>query len=364
MIALKKSYVIIALVLVVIVTVSSLLLFMSQFTTQPQPQAKLKVGALYVTPLEQPFVLALHVPLSNYSKQYGIDYHYLEKIPEGEVDRYILEYIKEGIKIIFTHTYGYWSKVIDIAPRYPDVFFIQTDAPINLSLPENVIVQGPYLFESAYVLGYMSGLLTKTNKIGIVAGFAVPSRNSGINGFIKGVLDANSNAMIRVIFIESWFDPVKAKEAALALIAEGFDIIFAERYGPELAARELFEREGRRIFVVTDSTNLLSEAPENIIGGTIYDLKPLVEWVVGSYLNKSLRGGFNMIAVNNILGNLHPIMKLGNIQKVYFNEELISRNIIPREVYDKVKNIMDKIMKNEISVPFIVEDPRTVWGLG
>ena len=85
--------------------------------------------------------------------------------------------------------------------------------------------------------GMIAGGMTKTNKIGMVGGYPIPEVNRLMNAFMAGAKEVNPKVEFMVTFINSWFDPPKAKEAAFAMIDKGADVMYAERFGVSDAAR-------------------------------------------------------------------------------------------------------------------------------
>ena len=77
----------------------------------------------------------------------------------------------------------------------------------------------------------IAGGMSKTNKIGMVGGYPIPEVNRLMNAFMAGARETNPKVEFMVTFINSWFDPPKAKEAAFAMIDKGADVMYAERFG-------------------------------------------------------------------------------------------------------------------------------------
>ena len=88
----------------------------------------------------------------------------------------------------------------------------------------------------------IAGKLTKSNTIGTVAAMDIPEVDRLVNAFCAGAKEANPAVKCKVTFIGSFFDPPKAKEAALAQISAGVDAIYAERFGVIEAAQEKGDR--------------------------------------------------------------------------------------------------------------------------
>src|SRR5438093_807735 len=95
-------------------------------------------------------------------------------------------------------------------------------APTSAPAAGNLLkVFGNSIHEPSYLSGLIAGKLTKSNKIGVVAAMPIPEVNRIVNGFIQGAKETNPNSEVRVSYINSFFDPAAAKEAALAHVAAG-----------------------------------------------------------------------------------------------------------------------------------------------
>ena len=124
-----------------------------------------------------------------------------------------------------------------VAADFPEIAFVfgSGGGPAE----PNMAVFDNWIHEPAYLCGMLAGGMTKTNVIGVVGAMPVPEVNRIVNAFKAGVKEVNPDAEVMVTFINSWFDPAAAKEAALAQIDAGADVLFAERFGViEAAARK------------------------------------------------------------------------------------------------------------------------------
>ena len=128
--------------------------------------------------------------------------------------------------------------------------------------------------EPAYLCGILAGSLTKSGVVGVVCGKAEPHVNRTINAFIAGAHDANAAVKVKVTFIDSWYDPPKAKAAALAQIAAGADAIYAEREGAIAGAKE------KGVFAFGNLVDQFAEAPECVITGPVWNMTPLADYIV------------------------------------------------------------------------------------
>jgi basic membrane protein A and related proteins len=108
----------------------------------------------------------------------------------------------------------------------------------------------------------------------VVGGYPVPEVNRLVNAFTAGAKEINPDVRVLVTFINSWFDPAAAKEAALAHIDSGADVMYAERFGVIEAAAE----KGLYAFGNMSDQNEL--APDYVVTSVVWHMEPTVEYVI------------------------------------------------------------------------------------
>ncbi len=126
--------------------------------------------------------------------------------------------------IIWAH--GSFSDAVEeVKDEFQDTMFVTIGAG-NQLLGDNSFLLYMHLHEPSYLTGIFAGMTTETDTLGVVGLFPADDVNDQVNGFREGVKSVNPDARVVVTFIESWYDPVKAAEAANAQIAAGADIIY------------------------------------------------------------------------------------------------------------------------------------------
>lgn len=262
-------------------------------TAAPKSE-KLKVFGAFATPVEEPWDGVIHAALIKAREEGKIDYEYTENIGySGDMER-ILREVAEQKKpdIIFGDAFGNEEAVRRVAKDFPQIAFV-FGSGLGPSDP-NLSVFDNWIHEPAYLCGMLAGGLTKTGTIGVVGGYPVPEVNRLINAFIRGAKEVNPNVKVLVTFINSWFDPAAAKEAALAQIDAGADVLYAERFGVIEAAKE----KGLWAFGNMSDQNEL--APDLVVSSPVWNMTPTVEYVIsqvkaGVYTAQDLKD-FSMVA--------------------------------------------------------------------
>ncbi len=220
-----------------------------------------------------------------------------------EMERALRDIIAgENPDIIVGDAFAAEDAVREVAKEFPDTAFVfgsggKEQAP-NFSVFDN------WLQDPAYLAGMLAGGLTKSGTIGVVGAMPIPEVNRIVNAFTAGAQEMNPAARVTVSFINSFFDPATAKQAADAAIAGGADVLFAERDGVIAAAEE----KGLPVFgMMVDQQD---QAPEHVVSSLVWDMRPTIEAVVaavadGSYEASNLaeysfmaNGGSSLAPIN------------------------------------------------------------------
>ena len=194
-----------------------------------------KVGFVYLTtPGDHGWTYAHEVARQDVEKHFGnkVETTFVENVPEGpDSARVIRELAKQGNEIIFTTSFGYMDHTIKVAKEFPNVKF---EHITGYKRSPNVATGNIRFYEGRYVQGVVAGLMTKSNKIGYLASFPIPEVIQGINAFGIGLRSVNPKAEVSVIWVNSWYDPVKEADAAKVHIAEGADILAQHTDSPAM----------------------------------------------------------------------------------------------------------------------------------
>jgi len=229
---------------------------------------KLKVAAIFATPIEEPWDHQIHVALQKAEKELGIEYKWSEKVQSADFGRVMREYASGGYDLVLGDAFAAERESRRTAKEFPGTAFLfgsgAGPAEPNFGVFDN------WIHEPAYLSGLIAGKMSKSGTIGAVAAMGIPEVNRLVNAFVAGAREANPNIKKKVTFIGSFFDPPKAKEAAIAQIDAGVDVIYAERFGVIEAAAE------KKILAISNMSDQSSLAPDTVVTGPVWDMYPTV----------------------------------------------------------------------------------------
>ena len=181
---------------------------------------------------------------------------FVESVKEGpDAERVIQQLAASGHKLIFTTSFGFMNPTVKVAKRNPGVMF---EHATGYKRADNVSTYAARFYEGRYVIGQIAGKMTKSNIVGYVASFPIPEVVRGINAFLLGAHSVNPDVTVKVVWVNSWYDPGKEGDAAKALIDQGADIISQHTDSPA----PLQVAENRGVFGFGQASDMIAFAPK------------------------------------------------------------------------------------------------------
>jgi basic membrane protein A and related proteins len=111
---------------------------------------------------------------------------------------------------------------------------------------DNVATYDAKFHEGRYVIGQIAARVSETGTAGYVASFPIPEVVSGINAFMLGAQSINPEFKVRIVWVNSWYDPGREADAAKVLFGQGADII--SQHTDSTAPLQIAEEEGKHGF--------------------------------------------------------------------------------------------------------------------
>ncbi len=191
-----------------------------------QPKEPLKIGFVYVSPIgDAGWTFQHDTGRKEMEKALGgkVTSKYIESVPEGaDAERVIRDLAQSGHNLIFTTSFGYMNPTLKVAASFPKTNF---EHATGYKTAKNVGIYNARFYEGRYLAGIVAGKMTKSGVAGYVAAFPIPEVVMGINAFARGMRSVNPKAEVKVIWVNSWFDPGRESEAANTLVSQGADVL-------------------------------------------------------------------------------------------------------------------------------------------
>ena len=187
---------------------------------------KKKVGAIFFGQVKVGnFEPTGYTAFTSMVEKYGFESEFAEQVPFEKGKEVMSDFANRGFDMVVAHSSGYQAAVLEVAPKFPNTWFILMVDGSSTGNNRNVAIYKFSTYEVLYLPGVVAGLMTKTNKIGVVGSIPLPGIRSEMAGFIDGAKSVNPDLDVEVIWINSFVDAAKAKEASLAMMGRGADIV-------------------------------------------------------------------------------------------------------------------------------------------
>ncbi|WP_176059766.1 BMP family ABC transporter substrate-binding protein [Paraburkholderia sp. BCC1876] len=147
----------------------------------------------------------------------------VENVPESaDSERVFRDLASKGNKIVVGSSFGFQDFELKVAKDFPDTVF---EHATGYKKAANFGTYDVRTYQSAYLAGLVAGYTTKSNTLGFVGSVPVPEVVRNINAFTLGARSVNPKVRVKVVWINSWFDPGLEKQAAETLIGQGADVL-------------------------------------------------------------------------------------------------------------------------------------------
>ncbi len=237
-----------------------------------------------------------------------------------------------GFRLIFAHGFEYTDTALKVAKLFPDTTFVVTSGSGS---SENVASLSFKIEEAAYVLGVLAGGVSKTGVIGAVGGIQLPSIRFTFDGYKRGFLAARPDGRVLISYIGNFEDVGAAKEAALAQVSQGADLLYHEA---DAAGLGVFQAAAQsHIYAFGTNRNQNAVMPDTILASAVTDIPD----------------SFVKIATEVRDRKFHPAMIEYGMEegmvKVEYNDRLVQK--VPKSAVDRANAAVQDIIAGKITFP-------------
>jgi basic membrane protein A and related proteins len=312
-----------------------------------QADDPLKVGFVYVSPIGDAGWTYQH-DLGRQQMQEALGDQvtttFVESVAEGaDAERVIREMAASGHDLILATSFGYMNYVDRVSKQFPDVKFMHAT---GYKSGPNFTNYNARFYEGRYLTGIIAGEMTKSDILGYIAAFPIPEVLQGINAFTRGAQSVNPDIEVRVIWVNSWYDPGKEREAALALIAQGADVI--THHTDSTAAVQAAQEKG--VYAVGYHSDMSKYGKDAHLTATTH------HW--GDYYTKAAQKALNQEGMAESIW--------GGIQDGFIDLAPINP-VVPQAVQDNVAQVKQQIAEgafHPFTGPVVTQDGKEVVPAG
>jgi basic membrane protein A len=300
-----------------------------------KPKAVLIVGQLG----DRSFNDAAAEGLKKAQKDFGADVEakYIESPEVAAVKENVIQFAKDGYKLIVVMGFTYVDMYKEVAPQYPNTTFMIIDATVE-GIP-NVLSVTFREHEGSFLVGALAALMSKTGNVGFIGGQDIPLIQRFEGGYIQGAKYINPNITVQSAYVGGWSDAAKGKELSLVQINKGADVVYAAAGGSGAGMIEAVKQENKMGIGVDSDQDYLD--PEHMIGSMVKRVDNAVYFAIRDLKDGKLTGGTQVLGVKEDgVGycGLEPV------------NDPISQKLVPADVRAKLEQIRQDIIAGKIQI--------------
>lgn len=267
----------------------------------------LKVGFIYIDPVGNigwSYQHELGRRYMNRKLAGQVESTYVENVPDARAEAVLRQLARSGHQLIFTTSFSYMNPTLKVAREFPHVIFEQAT---GFKTAPNMGNYNGRFYEAQYLTGLVAGAMTRSNKIGFILPFPIPEVYRVVDAFTIGLRETNPKARVSTVWVNTWYNPAKERQAAQTLVASGVDVIATHTDSP--APMQVAEKHG--VFAIAQDSNQIKYGPKAQLTGVIDHWGPFYERTAqqvldGRWKSESIWGGLKSGIVE--LAPLSPVV--------------------------------------------------------
>ncbi|NJR19255.1 MAG: BMP family ABC transporter substrate-binding protein [Calothrix sp. CSU_2_0] len=255
----------------------------------------------------------------------GAETAFVEKVSQADQTEILTDFARKKYNIVFAHGGQFDAAIQQVAPQFPDTFFIAVNGGIQ---GDNIAALRINHLQTSYLCGIIAASMTKSNKLAYIAGQAFAATQEELRGLELGAKSVNPNIKVSSTFTGDWNDAAKAKEATLALISAGNDVILQWLDNASPAVLQTASEKG--IYAFGNTKDQLELAPKAVLTSAVKRMDLAIAYIAELAKNKQLKGDIYKIGLEK-----SDILSLGKFGSAVSKE-------IQQKVLDTRQEIVDK----------------------
>jgi basic membrane protein A len=259
----------------------------------------------------------------------GVETAFVEKVSQADQTEILTDFARKNYHLIFAHGGQFDAAIQQVAPQFVNTFFIAVNGAIQ---GENIAALRINHQQASYLCGIVAASMTKSNQIAYIAGQKFAATEEELRGLELGAKSVNPQIKITSTFTGDWNDVAKAKEATLALISTGADVVYQWLDNASAAVLQTAAEKG--VYAFGNTNDQLEIAPKAVLTSAVKRMDLAVAYITELAKNKQLKGEIFKIGLEK-----SDILSLGKFG-----------DMVPEDVQKKVMDAKQGILDNKIKI--------------
>lgn len=275
----------------------------------------------------------------------GMEIAYSENVQAADHIEAMKDYARRGFSPIIGHSGRFLSAAQRVGPDFEKTFFLVGSGSGGA---KNVISVDIANEQFGYLVGVLAGRMTKTGKVGAVAGLeGLPNMIASVGGFRLGVKSVKPDADVRVVYLQSMEDPAAAKEAAFSLISAGADVVAGKLNAGHAGIVQAAKEKG--VWATGRSFGHTAIAPDRVLTNIYEKWDEVYVAAVGDLKAGKLTGGYHAYGYHTPGAHGADLL---------YNESRPFHPAVPAPVIAEIDGLKKKLTSGALKVKPSKDDAR------
>lgn len=232
------------------------------------------------------------------AKDFGVTIKDVESPDDAAFEPAMRTFAERGVPLVIGIGFAQADPMKKVAPQFPNTHFAVVDAIVDAPNVSSLMFEEQ---EGSYLVGYLAGLATKTDKVGFVGGMEVALIRRFLMAYEAGVKAANPKAKVFSNFVgitaAAWANPNKGKELALTQLSQGADIIFHAAGASGMGVFDAVEEKKALIIGVDSNQNALK--PGRVLTSMLKRVDNAVYDAIKDQVNGEFKAGIRSFGLKD-----------------------------------------------------------------
>lgn len=218
-------------------------------------------------------------------QQQSVETAYVEQVDQPDQVEALSDFARRGYNLIYAHGGQFDASIEEVAVDFPDTFFVGVNGAIG---GDNYASLRLNSLQAGYLCGAIGALVTKSNYLAYISAEKFESIQQELRGFEMGAKSIKPDIKVSSTFTGDWNDAAKAKEATLALISAGADVI--HQWLDNASPAVLQTASEKKVYAFGNTTDQLNVAPDAVLTSVVKRIDLAIAYLAQLRSKNELKG--------------------------------------------------------------------------
>ncbi|MEM7553812.1 MAG: BMP family protein [Cyanobacteria bacterium P01_A01_bin.84] len=261
-------------------------------------------------------------------RKLGVETASVEQVSQSDQMQVLSNFARRGSNLVFAHGGQFDAAIEQVAPQFPNTFFIGVNGAVSGSNFGSLRLNH---LQASYLCGIIAASMSKSNNIAYIAGQKFKATEEELRGIELGAKSVKPEIKVSSTFTGDWNDIAKAKEATLALVSSGADVVYQWLDIASAAVLQTASEKG--VYAFGNTIDQFNLAPKAVLTSAVKRLDLAIAYLTELGVQGKLKGEVYKLGLER-----PDILYLGK-----FNQ------VVSQDIKAKIDSTTKDIVSNKIN---------------